>query len=60
MLTIIGCVIGYLVMAVVTFSYNAWLVRDLPMVRDHVIIRNFVLWPIFLPLLAYAHWRKGS
>lgn len=49
----------YLVVAYGTFHFNAYLVRDVPMVNGLVVVRNSLLWPIFLPILIYA-WLTGE
>lgn len=50
---IIG-IVAYLAVAYGTFQFNVWLVRDMAMVNGLVVIRNAVLWPIFLPLLIWS------
>ena len=57
MLTLIACVIGYIVIGWLTFQFNAYLVRDMAMVNGLIVIRNAVLWPIFLPMLIWSAWR---
>jgi hypothetical protein len=54
MLTFIACVIGYAFIGWLTFEFNAWLVRDMVMVDGRTVIRNAVLWPVFLPLLIWS------
>lgn len=58
MLTTIVCTVIYLAVAYATFQYNAYLVRTEPMVRGHIVLRNALLWPVFLPLLIYNHTRN--
>ncbi|MCA1831239.1 MAG: hypothetical protein LC750_00565 [Actinobacteria bacterium] len=47
----------YLAVAYGTFQFNAYLVRDDVMVRPLIVVRNALLWPIFLPLLIWSAWR---
>lgn len=54
MLTLIACVIGYIVIGWLTFEFNAWLVRDTAMVNELIVVRNALLWPVFLPLLVWS------
>jgi hypothetical protein len=49
--------ITYVLGAYLTFQYNAYLVREMVMVRGHIIVRNAILWPVFLPLLIWSSRR---
>lgn len=44
----------YLAGVIITYLLNAWMVRDDVMVRGRIIMRNVLLWPVFLPMLIYV------
>lgn len=51
---IIGSIVAYVLIGFCTLQFNAYLLRYEPMPSTGAVIRNAVLWPIFLPILIYA------